>query len=410
MPKNQADTDAQAGATEDTELSEGAKHDSRSSGQRYSRSRGESAPVSASGVFAIVLVVALVLAAGFAVYTLLGNRLKKTNDASIASTSQSASQYLPATSASQSSSSSASSALSASQSSVVANDFAHGGTVTATGNLKARSEVTVGSEISGIISEVKADSTDYVKAGQEIALIDRSRLEQTTKNSLATLNAAKARRASDEASYIEAAAILAKNKKLFADSKGQTPSNVEMEKSQAAFDRSEAQKNAAAAAVDEAAARHALNETDLAKTIIRSPIDGVVLKRNVERGQTVAARYQAPELFLIAADLKRMKLVVNVAQADIRFVHAGQNAVFTVDAVPGRKFQAKVVKVESAAAVSDTNVVTYEAELEVPNDDLVLRAGMTAVADIATSASTAAAISTPTTSSSATTVSAPLLR
>jgi HlyD family secretion protein len=124
------------------------------------------------------------------------------------------------------------------------------------------------------------------------------------------------------------------------------------------------------------------NETDLAKGVITSPVDGIVLKRNVEPGQTVAAQFTAPELFVIAEKLETMELKVAVAEADIGKVAAGQPATFTVDAWPDRQFNATVRKVSYGSTVTD-NVVTYTTELAVDNADLSLRPGMTATVDIA---------------------------
>ena len=124
-----------------------------------------------------------------------------------------------------------------------------------------------------------------------------------------------------------------------------------------------------------------VNENDLTKTIIKSPIDGVVLTRTIEPGQTVAASFTAPQLFVIAEKLERMKLEVAIAEADIGRVASGQKSSFTVDAWPDRTYDAVVSVVSYGSAVTQ-NVVTYEADLEVSNDDLSLRPGMTATADI----------------------------
>jgi HlyD family secretion protein len=133
--------------------------------------------------------------------------------------------------------------------------------------------------------------------------------------------------------------------------------------------------------VGEAEAQVRINENDLSKAIIKSPIDGIVLTRSIEPGQTVAASFTAPELFVIAEKLERMKLKVAIAEADIGRVAKGQKSTFTVDAWPDRSYTAGVSIVSYGSAVTQ-NVVTYEADLEVSNDDLSLRPGMTATADI----------------------------
>jgi len=137
----------------------------------------------------------------------------------------------------------------------------------------------------------------------------------------------------------------------------------------------------AQASVGEADAQVRINENDLAKAIIKSPIDGIVLTRSIEPGQTVAASFTAPQLFVIAETLERMKLEVSIAEADIGRVEKGQSATFTVDAWPDRSYTAVVAIVSYGSVVKD-NVVTYEADLDVNNDDLSLRPGMTATADI----------------------------
>jgi HlyD family secretion protein len=139
--------------------------------------------------------------------------------------------------------------------------------------------------------------------------------------------------------------------------------------------------------VGEAEAQVRINENDLAKAIIKSPIDGIVLTRSIEPGQTVAASFTALQLFIIAEKLERMKLQVTIAEADIGRVAHGQNSSFTVDAWPDRSYTANVSKVSYGSAVKD-NVVTYLAQLDVANDDLSLRPGMTATADIRVATST----------------------
>ena len=254
-------------------------------------------------------------------------------------------------------------------------------TITATGNLEPTNEVTVGSELSGTTLEVYVDTNDKVVKGQPLAKLDTSKLSQQTESSRASLAAAKAKVVQAEATVRESAAALARQQELHRISGGKVPSQADLDTAIATADRAQADLVSARAAVGQANAEVLINESDLAKAIIKSPIDGIVLTRSIEPGQTVAASFTAPELFVIAENLDHMKLKVAVAEADIGRVAKGQKATFTVDAWPSRAYTASVLKVTYGSSVTD-NVVTYETELEVANTDLSLRPGMTATADI----------------------------
>lgn len=154
-----------------------------------------------------------------------------------------------------------------------------------------------------------------------------------------------------------------------------------MDTSQATVDRAQADLLSSKASVAEADANVKANERDLEKAVIRSPVNGTILLRKLEVGQTVAASFTAPELFTIAEDLRKMELVVAVAESDIGRVEKGQAVEFKVSAWPKRVYNAKVKKVFYGSTITN-NVVTYSTELEVDNDDLSLRPGMTATADI----------------------------
>ncbi len=253
--------------------------------------------------------------------------------------------------------------------------------ITATGNLEPTNQVTVGSEISGLIQEVLVDSNDRVEKGQPLAKIDTTKLSQQADRTRANLQAAQARVALAEATMKENEASLKRREELHKLSGGQTPSRADMDATLATVARSRAEVASAKASVLESEATLRTNETDLSKAIIRSPVSGIVLKRSVEPGQTVAAQFTAPELFILAEKLERMELQVAVAEADIGRVEKGQPATFTVDAYPDRTFKAEVKKVSFGSEVLN-NVVTYDTELDVPNDDNSLRPGMTATADI----------------------------
>jgi HlyD family secretion protein len=270
--------------------------------------------------------------------------------------------------------------------------------VTAAGNLAPINQVIIGSELSGSIVEVNVDTNDSVKKGQQIAMLDTSKLNQQTERSRAALLAAKARVSQAKATLQEAKAAFTRQQELHELSGGKTPSRATMETSRATVSRAEADLESANASVAGGEAEVRAFERDLEKAIIRSPVDGVVLSRTVEVGQTVAASFTAPTLFTIAEDLKKMELLVSVTEADIGRVQTGQTATFSVDAWPSRKYTAVVKKVAFGSAnnqntgsgsnnnnnnAASTGVVTYGTELEVANDDLSLRPGMTATVDIA---------------------------
>lgn len=254
-------------------------------------------------------------------------------------------------------------------------------TVTATGNLEPTNTVTIGSEISGLVKEVLVDSNDRVEKNTELAKVDTTKLGQTADRFRASLASANARVTLAQATVDENEATLARREELHKLSGGQTPSKADMLAIRATVARSKAELDSANASVSEAQANLRTTETDMAKAIIRSPVAGIVLTRKVEPGQTVAAQFTAPELFIIAEKLEVMKLKVAVSEADIGRVKEGQDATFTVDTYSDRTFKAKVMKVSYGSQVLN-NVVTYDTELEVPNEDGSLRPGMTATAEI----------------------------
>lgn len=254
-------------------------------------------------------------------------------------------------------------------------------TITATGNLVPTNEVTVGSELSGTTLEVYVDVNDRVTKGQPLAKLDTAKLARQTAGSRAAVVAAQAAVGLAEATARESAATLARQQELQRLSDGKIPSRLDLDTAVATADRARANVLGAGAAVEQAQAQVLIGESDLARAVIKSPIDGIVLTRSIEPGQTVAASFTAPQLFVIAENLERMKLEVAIAEADIGRVAKGQKSTFTVDAWPDRAYTATVTVVSFGSAVTN-NVVTYEADLEVLNDDLSLRPGMTATADI----------------------------
>jgi HlyD family secretion protein len=256
-------------------------------------------------------------------------------------------------------------------------------TVSATGTLEPTNQVDVGSELSGLVEVVLAQENDRVEKGQILARLDVSKLTDEITKSEATLASAEAKVVQATATSKEAAAKLEHLRTVFRLSGGKVPSKTELETAEATLARALADVASTRAAVTEARAVLKSNQTNLAKASIRSPINGIVLKRKIEPGQTVAAAFETPVLFTIAEDLSQMELHVNVDEADIGQVQEGQSATFTVDAYPTRKFPAQIRRVGFGSQTTD-GVVSYKTILSVNNDDLSLRPGMTATAEITT--------------------------
>lgn len=254
-------------------------------------------------------------------------------------------------------------------------------TVTATGTLAPTNQVDVGSEQSGIIESVEVDYNTRVKVGQVLAKLDTSKLRAQVLQSRAALESAQAKILQTRATIKESRNTLHRLQRLRELSNGKVPSQNDLEAAEADLDRALANEAGAKADVAQARATLETKETDLAKGVIRSPINGIVLVRSVEPGQTVAASLQAPVLFTLAEDLTQMELHVDVDEADVGQVEAGQDARFTVDAYPDRSFAARITQVRYGAKTV-SGVVTYETILSLDNSDLSLRPGMTATADI----------------------------
>jgi HlyD family secretion protein len=268
-------------------------------------------------------------------------------------------------------------------------------TVSATGKLAPTNQVDVGSELSGLVTKVVVDVNDRVVASQPLALIDPSRFSDTVNQSKAALNANIAAVELNKATLAQSSAQLARLREVSRLSGGRVPAKTEMEQAIADRDRAIANLRAAQANVVSAQATLSSNVTQLTKTVIRSPVNGVVLARQIEPGATVAASFNTPTLFVIAQDLSRMKLEVAIDEADVGSVKEGQRASFTVDAFPGQVFPAAITRVDvgsnlSAQSTSTTTttaqVVSYGATLTVANPNQQLRPGMTATADVVTSA------------------------
>jgi HlyD family secretion protein len=273
-------------------------------------------------------------------------------------------------------------------------------TVSATGKLAPINQVTVGSQLSGQVIKVLVDVNDRVTAGQPLALIDPSQFDDQVKQAQATLAANNAAVGQAQATLAQSKATLSRYQEVSRLSGGRVPAKTEMD--QAIADRDRALANLSAANANVISARAALSsaQTQRVRAVIRSPVTGVVLARQIDPGQTVAASFNTPTLFVIAQDLREMKLEVAIDEADVGNVKQGQRATFTVDAFPGKTFPAMITRVDvgsnlsvqdatSSSSTSSTSsttaqVVSYAADLSVANPDEQLRPGMTATADIVT--------------------------
>jgi len=271
--------------------------------------------------------------------------------------------------------------------------------VSATGKLAPTNQVTVGSQLSGLVVKVLVDVNDRVAAGQALAEIDPEQIEDQIRQAQAQLAANQAQVRQAQATQAEAQAQLARLEEVSRLSNGRVPSQTELQTGRADVQRAQAALAVARANVLASQAALSQYQTQRARAIIRSPVSGVVLARQVDPGQTVAASFSTPTLFVIAEDLSKMKLEVSIDEADVGTVEQGQRATFTVDAFPGKTFPATITRVDigsnlsaEAASSSSTSttsttgqVVSYAGDLSVENPDLTLRPGMTATADIVTS-------------------------
>lgn len=253
--------------------------------------------------------------------------------------------------------------------------------VTANGTLQPTRSVNIGSELSGTVARVLVDVNDRVKKGQVLVELDTAKLSDQILRSRATLASARARVAQASATLKEAQGNLARLEEVARLSGGKVPSKAELDTGRATLERAQADEASARATVADAQAALSTDETNLRKASIRAPTDGVVLTRNVDPGNAVAASLQAVTLFTIAEDLARLRLQVNVDEADVGSVQVGQKANFSVSAYPGRRYPATITRVAYGSTITE-NVVTYVTYLDVDNADLTLRPGMTATATI----------------------------
>ena len=232
--------------------------------------------------------------------------------------------------------------------------------ITATGTIEPVTSVTVGTQVSGIVSKLYVDYNSVVKKGQVIAELDKTNL-------ISELNTAKANLSSAQSTATYEQSNYNRYKTLY--DKGLVSAD-EYESALLSYRKAKEQVVTATQSVQKA-------QTNLGYATITSPIDGVVLSKSVEEGQTVAASFNTPELFTIAQDLTDMRVIADIDEADIGGVKEGQRVSFTVDAFPDDKFEGQVTQVRQQAT-TESNVVTYEVVISAPNNDLKLKPGLTA--------------------------------
>ena len=274
--------------------------------------------------------------------------------------------------------------------------------VSATGNLNAVTTVQVGSQVSGQIKELLADFNSEVKKDQIIAIINPDTFSLRVNQALADVDAARATTLSQRANVVALQAEVSRAKVNLGDAERELNRNkglfeknfvsaAALDKAQATFDAAreqlkaaqaqlaagEAQVSNVQALVKQREAQLAQAKVDLERTTIRAPVDGTVIKKSVEPGQTVAASLQAPELFVIAQDLRKMQVDTSIDEAEVGRIREGQPVTFTVDSFPGRTFRGAVGQVRKSALVVQ-NVVTYTAVVDTSNPNLELFPGMTA--------------------------------
>ena len=247
-------------------------------------------------------------------------------------------------------------------------------TVGATGALEAVTTVQVGSQVSGIIEALYADYNSIVREGDVIARLEPSLFETQVEQGRANLARSEAEVERLQVTVEDARAQLVRSEDL---SSRDLISTTELEAAQVAVRSAAAQLKSAQASMTQSQAALSQNEVNLGHTVITAPIDGIVIARQVDMGQTVAASMSAPELFIIAADLTKMRVIANIDESDVGRIRPGQVVSFTVDAYPSEEFEGTVSQIRLEPVVLQ-NVVTYATVIDVPNNELKLKPGMTA--------------------------------
>ena len=253
--------------------------------------------------------------------------------------------------------------------------------ISASGTLSPTNDVDVGTQVSGTIYKIYVDVNDSVKKDQVLAEINPNKLKQTLEGYEAQKISAKANLQSSEVAYKQKLWTYEQQKKLFKATKGASPSQLELENSHLAYLQAKADIDIKRAALNQIETNINAAKIDLQNSVIKSPIDGIILTREVSLGQTVAASFNTPTLFTLAENLKDMKLVVNISESDIGKVKPNQKVTFSVDAYPDKTFEARINRINFASTTTD-NITSYETSIFVDNDSLLLRPGMSATANI----------------------------
>lgn len=269
--------------------------------------------------------------------------------------------------------------------------------ISASGSLSPVNEVEIGSVISGLVLEVLVEENDEVKKGQILARINPDSINQQIAKYTAQLNSAKAQLKASEQTLKDKKWNYDRLQELYNATNGASPSLLELQNAKTNYTSARADVDIKRASIVEIQTSIESAKIDLKNSIIISPVDGIVLSRNVEVGQSVAASFQAPTLFKVAENLEEMQLYASISEADIGKVKEGQEVTFSVDAYPDRIFHAKVNRVNfgsgdgsttssssSSSSASSSNIVIYRAKIEVDNKSLLLRPDMSATADIIT--------------------------
>ena len=250
--------------------------------------------------------------------------------------------------------------------------------VGATGALEAVTTVQVGSQVSGIIQELHVDFNSIVREGDVIMRLDPALFETQLEQARANLLRSEAEAERLSVAVDDAATQLRRARELAAS---ELISETELEAAEVALRSAEAQLKSAQAQIRQSQASLSMNEVNLEHTVIRAPIDGIVTSRLVDVGQTVAASFQAPELFVIAADLTKMRVIANIDESDVGRIRPNQRVTFTVDAFPTEEFEGNVSQIRLEPIVTQ-NVVTYATVIDAPNPELKLKPGMTATVTV----------------------------
>lgn len=256
-------------------------------------------------------------------------------------------------------------------------------TVMATGNLAPTNSIDIGIEVSGTIKEIFVDFNDEVKVNQVLAVLDTTKLKAKVNSSKASLLIAKANAKNTYVSVKSNKLVYDRTLEMYKKSKGKYPSKNTLDEAMFSYESAQSSYEAKKAQVLQAQFNLTTSEDDLGKAIVKSSINGIVLDRAIEVGQTVAASTSTPTLFTLAKDLRNMELIVNIDEADVADIKEKLNVTFTVDAYPDETFKGEIKQVR-LNPIEESGVVTYETVVLVGNNNLLLRPGMTASAKIIT--------------------------